>query len=193
MELLGTPDGLYKERRCWDSIDPDNDPHLIHNDASSWLHWSQPNKAGHDSYWEFHHWHTCICATQKTQIAMSKEKWSFPVGAQQNCRLPLSPLRYSTGLGHVGPEDFNGTWQEIRPKYCISSNITLLSIGYVNDCNMNVAQGDYPTQSTRHSWCAYERLGENNARGSADDSRQPDAGQGCLWWCRQFVQVHAII
>lgn len=28
---------------------------------------------------------------------------------------------------------------------------------------------------------------------SANDSRQPDVGQVCLWWCRQFVQVHVII
>lgn len=33
------------------------------------------------------------------------EKWFFSVGAQQNCKLPLSPLRYSTGLGHGDPDD----------------------------------------------------------------------------------------
>lgn len=35
------------------------------------------------------------------------EKRSFSVEAQQNCRFPLPPLRYSTGLGHVGPDDCN--------------------------------------------------------------------------------------
>lgn len=43
-------------------------------------------------------------------------KWSFSVGVQQNCKLPLSPLRYSTGLGHVGPDGCNRMWREIRPK-----------------------------------------------------------------------------
>lgn len=168
---------LSEDHRCWDSIDPDDDPHLLHNDASSWLRWTQQNKAGHDSFWGFHHSHTCICATLKTMR-------NGPFLEEHSKIVDFLCLHSGT------PQDWDmlvpmtvtdRMWQGSQTKGVHIFQCNTAIYVYINDWKVNVPQGDCPTRSP--CLCS----------DSADDRHQPDVGQVCLWWWRQFVQVHVII
>lgn len=143
MELLGAPGRLYKDRRCWDSIDPNDDPHLLHNNASS-CH-TEPNKT------------TRVMIHTEGFITTLKTGRNGPLMEEHNKIANFLCLH--SGILQDWDTLVLMTVRGCERKSGQSSADVPMQCSYLW---INVAQGDCPTRSTRHPWRTHGWLWEND-------------------------------